>query len=71
MELALLLHILQLMPNMYNPLLEVNGNYVALMPFGFIRELENPNVQYNSRDNGLEKPKKDWHITPRSLKRQK
>lgn len=30
------------------PILEVNGNYVALMPFGFIRELENPNVQYNS-----------------------
>ena len=30
------------------PIIEVNGNYVALMPFGFIRELENPNVQYNS-----------------------
>ena len=30
------------------PILEVNGNYVALMPFGFIKELENPNVQYNS-----------------------
>ena len=31
------------------PVLAVNGNYVALMPFGFIRELKNPNVQYNSK----------------------
>jgi len=30
------------------PILAVNGNYVALMPFGFIRELKNPNIQYNS-----------------------
>lgn len=31
------------------PVLAVNGNYVALMPFGFIRELKNPNVKYNSK----------------------
>ena len=30
------------------PVLQVNGNFVALMPFGFIRELDNPKVQYNS-----------------------
>jgi hypothetical protein len=31
------------------PVLAVNGNYVALMPFGFIPELKNPNVKYNSK----------------------
>ncbi|MFT4575186.1 MAG: hypothetical protein ACI9SI_000085 [Polaribacter sp.] len=31
------------------PVLAVNGNFVALMPFGFIRELKNPDVQYNSK----------------------
>ena len=30
------------------PVLEVNGNYVALMPFGFFRDLKNPNIIYNS-----------------------
>jgi len=31
------------------PILAVNGNYVALMPFGFIRALKNPNTTYNSK----------------------
>ena len=30
------------------PVLNVNGNFVALMPFGFIKELKNPNVKYSS-----------------------
>ena len=30
------------------PVLEVNGNYVALMPFGFFRDMENPKIIYNS-----------------------
>lgn len=30
------------------PVLEVNGNYVALMPFGFIRDIKTPEVRYNS-----------------------
>ena len=30
------------------PVLNANGNYVALMPFGFIKNLKSPEVQYNS-----------------------
>ena len=30
------------------PVLAVNGNYVALMPFGFFRDLKNPNIIYDS-----------------------
>ncbi|MDG1528799.1 MAG: glycoside hydrolase TIM-barrel-like domain-containing protein [Polaribacter sp.] len=30
------------------PVLAVNGNYVALMPFGFFRDLKNPDIIYNS-----------------------
>jgi len=30
------------------PVLEVNGNYVALMPFGFFRDIKNPKIMYNS-----------------------
>ena len=40
------------------PVLAVNGNYVALMPFGFIRELKNPNVQYNSKRQWFGETKK-------------
>ena len=30
------------------PVLAVNGNYVALMPFGFFRDLNKPDIIYNS-----------------------
>lgn len=30
------------------PVLNINGNFVALMPFGFIRDLKTPEVQYNT-----------------------
>lgn len=29
------------------PVLEVNGNWVALMPFGFVQSVNNPNLGYN------------------------
>lgn len=31
-----------------SPVLNVNANYAAIMPFGFIRELNNPEVIYNT-----------------------
>lgn len=31
-----------------NPALKVNANYVALMPFGFIKELSAPTIQHNT-----------------------
>jgi len=31
-----------------NPVIEVNANYAAVMPFGFIRSLDNPNITFNS-----------------------
>jgi hypothetical protein len=31
------------------PVLAVNGNYVALMPFGLMSELKNPTIKYNSK----------------------
>lgn len=31
-----------------DPVLRVNANYAAVMPFGFIRDLENPNVIFNT-----------------------
>lgn len=31
-----------------NPLLSVNANYAAVMPFGFIRSLDNPDIIYNT-----------------------
>lgn len=31
-----------------NPIVEVNANYVAINPFGFIRALDSPKVEYNS-----------------------
>tara|TARA_R110002124_G_scaffold286740_1_gene468522 strand:- start:2873 stop:3877 length:1005 start_codon:yes stop_codon:yes gene_type:complete len=31
------------------PVLNVNSNYVALMPFGFFRDLNNPKIIYNSK----------------------
>jgi len=30
------------------PVQTVNANYTAIMPFGFIRDLQNPNITYNS-----------------------
>ena len=30
------------------PLLDIHANYAAIMPFGFIRDLENPELHYNS-----------------------
>jgi len=30
------------------PVLKINGNYVALMPFGFIKDLKEPTIRYNS-----------------------
>lgn len=30
-----------------NPVVKVNANYAALMPFGFIRSLDNPKINYN------------------------
>lgn len=30
-----------------NPVVELNANYAAVMPFGFIRELKNPEIVYN------------------------
>ncbi|NRD19271.1 glycoside hydrolase [Winogradskyella eckloniae] len=31
-----------------NPIVEVNANYAAVMPFGFIRDLDHPNIQHNT-----------------------
>lgn len=31
-----------------DPVLDVNANYAAVMPFGFIRSLDNPNIIYNT-----------------------
>ena len=30
------------------PVLNINANYAAIMPFGFFRDIENPNIIYNS-----------------------
>jgi hypothetical protein len=40
------------------PVLNINGNYVALMPFGFIKELKSPEVQYNSKKQWFGETKK-------------
>ena len=34
--------------NHINPIINLNANYAAIMPFGFIRDLEHPEVIYNS-----------------------
>jgi len=31
-----------------NPIVKLNANYTAIMPFGFIRNLQHPEVGYNS-----------------------
>jgi hypothetical protein len=31
-----------------NPVLAINGNYAAIMPFGFIRRLDHPKIIYNT-----------------------
>jgi hypothetical protein len=31
-----------------NPLIDVNANYVAIMPFGFIRDLKHPEITFNT-----------------------
>ena len=31
-----------------NPVRNINANYAAIMPFGFIRDLNNPNISFNS-----------------------
>lgn len=31
-----------------NPVINVNANYAAIMPFGFIRDLENPDISFNT-----------------------
>jgi len=33
-----------------NPVIKLNANYVAIMPFGFIKSLDSPGVKYNSKD---------------------
>ncbi len=32
-----------------NPVVNVNANYAALMPFGFIRDLSSPEIRFNTR----------------------
>ncbi|MBL4605164.1 MAG: glycoside hydrolase [Flavobacteriaceae bacterium] len=32
-----------------NPVVNVNANYTALMPFGFIKELSSPEIRFNTR----------------------
>ena len=32
-----------------NSVIDVNANYVALMPFGFIKELSSPEIRFNSK----------------------
>ena len=44
-----------------NPVLQVNANSAAIMPFGFIRDLAHPKVQYSSE--------RQWFgETPRGVK---
>jgi len=31
-----------------DPIVNVNANYVAIIPFGFIRDLKNPEVRFNT-----------------------
>ncbi|GAA4805285.1 hypothetical protein [Litoribaculum gwangyangense] len=31
-----------------NPVLNLNANYAAIMPFGFIRDLKHPDIIYNT-----------------------
>ncbi len=31
-----------------NPVVDINANYVAIMPFGFIRDLSHPEISFNS-----------------------
>jgi len=33
-----------------NPVIKLNANYAAIMPFGFVRRLDSPEVKYNSKD---------------------
>ena len=40
------------------PVIAVNGNYVALMPFGFFRDLKNPTIIYNSNRQWFGETKK-------------
>jgi len=35
--------------NHTNPIININANYAALMPFGFIRDLSSPKISFNSR----------------------
>lgn len=35
--------------NHINPIVELNANYAAVMPFGFIKELSNPNIVFNTK----------------------
>lgn len=35
--------------NHVNPVVHVNANYAAIMPFGFIRDLSNPEVNFNGK----------------------
>ena len=32
-----------------SPVVEIQGNYVALMPFGFVSDLSSPKIIYNSK----------------------
>ncbi|QMU66752.1 MAG: glycoside hydrolase [Flavobacteriaceae bacterium] len=32
-----------------NPIVHINANYAALMPFGFIRELSSPEIRFNTK----------------------
>jgi len=31
-----------------NPIININANYAAVMPFGFFRDIDNPNIIYNT-----------------------
>ena len=37
-----------LVQNHINPILSLNSNYVAIMPFGFIKNLEHPEIIFNT-----------------------
>jgi len=32
-----------------NPVVQVNANYAAIMPFGFTKNLQEPNLQFNTK----------------------
>lgn len=57
--------------NHVNPIVNLNANYAAVMPFGFLKEVSNPNIIYNTQRQWFGETEQGAKQYIKELKKQK